>query len=64
MFSSLAFKNSLNQETLFYTQKGNLKHRDQSNEKDLLSTFSIEEWYNHFKGVNVLDMSKEGEEAL
>lgn len=35
-----------------------------SNEKDFLSTSSIEEGYNHFKGINVLDTSKEGEEAL
>jgi len=35
-----------------------------SNEKDFLSTSNIEEGYNHFKGINVLDTSKEGEEAL
>lgn len=35
-----------------------------SNEKDFLSTASIEEGYNQFKGINVLDTSKEGEEAL
>lgn len=35
-----------------------------SNEKDFLSTASIEEGYNNFKGLNVLDTSKEGEEAL
>jgi len=32
-----------------------------SNEKDFLSTANIEEGYNNFKGINVLDTSKEGE---
>ena len=35
-----------------------------SNEKDFLSTANIEEGYNSFKGLNVLDISKEGEENL
>lgn len=35
-----------------------------SNEKDFLTTANIEEGYNAFKGLNVLDVSKEGEESL
>ena len=35
-----------------------------SNEKDFLSTANIEQGYNSFKGINVLDTSKEGEELL
>ncbi len=35
-----------------------------SNEKDFLSTTNIEEGYNFFKGINVLDTSKEGEKEL
>lgn len=35
-----------------------------SNEKDFLSTATIEDGYNNFKGVNVLDTSKDGEEGL
>ena len=37
---------------------------NKSNEKDFLSTANIEEGYNSFKGLNVLDISKEGEENL
>ena len=35
-----------------------------SNEKDFLTTANIEEGYNAFKGLNVIDISKEGEESL
>ena len=31
---------------------------NKSNEKDFLSTANIEEGYNNFKGINVLDISK------
>jgi hypothetical protein len=37
---------------------------NKSNNKDFLTTAGIEEGYNHFKGVNVLDHSKEGDKEL
>lgn len=41
-----------------------IKKEKKSSEKGFLSTSDIEEGYSAFRGLNILDLSKEGEEAI